>query len=365
MEKNHTTLTRDSTLDIAKGLAVIFMVYVHTLIALGSLALQEESWFGEIIGFLGGVPAAPVFMFMLGVGVHLSTHSTPQALAKRGMTLFFGAYLFNFFRAVVPELIKYLLWEDYPFSLIEIGYYYLLFVDILQFAGLAFLFFALTKQIGIKVRGYLLLLVLFLGINSWLLQQHFPYRFWINPFYALWFGIDESSYFPFFTWIFYPILGYLFSVLAKKRPQKRSLYLWLGFITSAVIALYFLGVWQWDLPTGYASDVAYYHHAFPVQILYGAFIGWWLALIFLVTQIVKSRWIFLSNTSKMTNLIYIIHFLLLGLLGIFLQEITQGWLIFLLATSIFIASYLLAKRWLTRKRKNSFDKNLTRHYNKR
>ena len=51
--------------DIVRGLAVVFMVQVH----LTELFVTQDiynSAFGKISLFLGGIPAAPVFMVMMG-----------------------------------------------------------------------------------------------------------------------------------------------------------------------------------------------------------------------------------------------------------------------------------------------------------
>ena len=51
--------------DILKGLSVIFMIAVHVFIVNAENEVYK-SLFGQVIGLLGGVPAAPVFMFCMG-----------------------------------------------------------------------------------------------------------------------------------------------------------------------------------------------------------------------------------------------------------------------------------------------------------
>lgn len=55
-------------LDIARGLAVLFMIAVHITLVFSNDHVKS-SLYGLTIEFLGGIPAAPVFMFVLGVGV--------------------------------------------------------------------------------------------------------------------------------------------------------------------------------------------------------------------------------------------------------------------------------------------------------
>ncbi|NIZ41341.1 acyltransferase (plasmid) [Entomospira entomophila] len=340
---------RDGTLDIAKGFAVIFMVYVHVLIAFGSKEVQEEHLFGVIVELLGGIPAAPVFMFMLGAGVHFSRRSTPANLARRGLKLLIGGYLFNFFRSVLPALLQ---WHFADVALphdhthmsysMEILYYYLFFVDILQFAGMTFLFFALMRKLQSPLWLYSLLIVLFWIINHSLSTLNIPFNRWLTPWYALWFGIDDSSYFPFFTWIFYPILGYYSAIILQQTKNRKTLYFRIFGITSIILFGYLLGIWLLGLPTGYESNRVYYHHHFPVHIFYGSWILWWIATLFFLfrTPSIHSR--ILVDIGKMTTKIYIIHFLIIGFLSIFIQQISSAWIIFITSSILLLLSYFFA-----------------------
>lgn len=67
---------RQRELDVAKGLAVIFMVLVHVYEVYGGSV--EGTTFSHVVEFLGSPPAAPVFMFLLGVGVVYSRKNTPK-----------------------------------------------------------------------------------------------------------------------------------------------------------------------------------------------------------------------------------------------------------------------------------------------
>jgi len=58
---------RQIELDIAKGLAIAFMIFDHVMETFASDQLNE-SGFADIVYFMACVPAAPVFMFSMGVG---------------------------------------------------------------------------------------------------------------------------------------------------------------------------------------------------------------------------------------------------------------------------------------------------------
>src|SRR3954468_24072307 len=87
--------------DLARGLAVLFMIGVHVLWHWGS----AETWTtpaGTAISLLGGPPAAPTFMFLMGASLAFSSRTTFSSLAVRGLWLVFLGYLLNVMRGVIP-----------------------------------------------------------------------------------------------------------------------------------------------------------------------------------------------------------------------------------------------------------------------
>ena len=61
--------------DLARGLAVVFMIDVHVLWHWGSPATWSKP-IGLVISFLGGPTAAPVFMFLMGASLAFSSRSS-------------------------------------------------------------------------------------------------------------------------------------------------------------------------------------------------------------------------------------------------------------------------------------------------
>jgi uncharacterized membrane protein len=87
--------------DLARGLAILFMIGVHVLWHWGA----PETWttpIGQVISFLGGPTAAPVFMFLMGASLAFSSRTSFSSLAIRGLWLFWLGYLLNFLRGVIP-----------------------------------------------------------------------------------------------------------------------------------------------------------------------------------------------------------------------------------------------------------------------
>src|SRR5690242_9095304 len=95
------TRERVRAFDLARGLAVVFMIGVHVLWHWGA----PDTWttpIGQVISFLGGPSAAPVFMFLMGASLAFSSRTSFSSLAVRGLWLLWLGYLLNFLRGVIP-----------------------------------------------------------------------------------------------------------------------------------------------------------------------------------------------------------------------------------------------------------------------
>jgi len=87
--------------DLARGLAIVFMIGVHVQWHWGA----PDTWtspIGQVISFLGGPTAAPVFMFLMGASLAFSSRSSFGSLAVRGLWLVWLGYLLNVLRGVIP-----------------------------------------------------------------------------------------------------------------------------------------------------------------------------------------------------------------------------------------------------------------------
>ena len=95
------TRDRVRAFDLARGLAVLFMIGVHVLWHWGA----PDTWtspIGQVISLLGGPTAAPVFMFLMGASLSFSSRTSFRSLAVRGLWLLWLGYLLNFLRGVIP-----------------------------------------------------------------------------------------------------------------------------------------------------------------------------------------------------------------------------------------------------------------------
>src|SRR5512132_1297249 len=96
-----TTRERVRGFDLARGLAVLFMIGVHVLWHWGA----PDTWtspIGQVISIAGGPTAAPVFMFLMGASLAFSSRTSFRSLAVRGIWLVWLGYLLNVLRGVIP-----------------------------------------------------------------------------------------------------------------------------------------------------------------------------------------------------------------------------------------------------------------------
>ena len=92
---------RQKELDFAKGIAIVFMIWVHINESYLS-ELASNGMYSKVIEILGSPPAAPIFMLLLGTGIVYSKRSTAIVLFKRGTYLLGLGYILNFLRDFVP-----------------------------------------------------------------------------------------------------------------------------------------------------------------------------------------------------------------------------------------------------------------------
>jgi uncharacterized membrane protein len=314
---------RQVELDVTRGLAVFFMVLVHVQI-LFALESVQDSGLGLVVDFFGGIPAAPVFMFLLGIGINYTRKSEPRFLIRRGFGLLAIGYGLNLIRSIFPYLIKWWL-TDWP-GYLTLTWEGLIYVDILQFAGLALILFGLLKMTRRPYRTAALV-----GLSSVLLNfaalNIQTSNYVASALTGLFWGSSAVSYFPFLTWSIYPLGGFLFGALLIRCRDKRRFYvISLSAATLLVILLAVLA-FAWDLDIGLSSDIGYYHHTLLGNLFFTAFVVGWLSLWYFLTPWLPP-WLLrvLMRWSNHVTPIYFIHWVLIGI-GLLAVEFNTlgGW----------------------------------------
>jgi uncharacterized membrane protein len=298
---NPTTKQRNSTADLLKGLAVVFMILVH-LVELFAKPEVYTSLLGKISLFLGGPPAAPVFMVVMGYFIARSKRSLSSNLLR-------GAKLIALGFALNIGLNFHLLIRIGAGSIDVNPWPYIFGVDILFLAGLSIIVLSTVKYFAKLnlIPWVLLLAVIFV------FQYFSPSATTINfqtYFRAYFFGEGIWwAYFPLIPWLAYPVSGVIVYILLfrfEKVFDRFYLYL---IISGGIISFAFIG---------YASGVTsiledYYNHGLLFFVYTCCFLVFYGTITSLLSKSKTNRvsnW--LEWLGKNVTSAYVIQWLLIG-----------------------------------------------------
>ncbi len=307
---------RQFEIDIAKVISIVWMILVHVdeeCYKNIEFAPGLETWISVAIEFVGGPLAAPVFMIAMGIGMVYSKNQEPKVNAVRGLKLVGQGYLLNIVRGTIPCLVFLVLYQSK--SLQYQGLEELLCLDILHFAGLTFLFFALTKHFHVSDLSiaFVALALLVAGsvaapiypdgelISVWI--GYFTYQNYLTPF-------------PFFVWLIYPVAGYLFGKVLLRVTDKTKFYTRLlaggavvcGAFTATLVAC------GYELSELFIDDNMYEQNTVKVFWVLGIAAVWCGLLYFISLGLGRVEAVkkLVTFMSKKINAIFITQWILIG-----------------------------------------------------
>ncbi len=303
--------------DILKGLAVILMIQVHIM----ELFAREDifsSLTGKISLFMGGVPAAPVFMLVMGYFISRSRKNLIQQILRGVKLILLGLLLnigLNFHLLIRIMLGEYQLnpWE------------YILGADILFLAGFSIILISLIRKIFQERFYFYILLALLLVI----IHPHIP-LFGKNGamkyLQAFFYGYYHWSYFPLLPWLAYPLVGFAFGLIQGKAWYAKILKAE-SFILAGSFILLIIG---FDQGFSVSSNLElYYHH-------HWIFFLW--AIDFMIFWAIGLKWIskccslppldnFLQWTGRNVTAFYVFQWLLIGNIATGIFKTQAGWIL--------------------------------------
>lgn len=209
-------------LDLARGLAVLFMVWVHVLEEWASLPVQRATY-GRVVEFFGSSPAAPVFMALMGASLAFSRRASAGDLARRGAGLLALGFLLNALRGALPAQIGLSLglvtaqeiapWT--PWSLLWI-------VDVLGFAGPALALLGLVRMIR-RPWVWVALAAAVAAVGPWLWGLEAGVPVVDGVLRHLW-GTGPMVSFPLFPWLAYPLVGMAWGTWLARADDARRVW---------------------------------------------------------------------------------------------------------------------------------------------
>lgn len=225
---------RQFEVDLAKALAIVFMIFVHVLEFVYPY-VDMGLWTRYIIRFAGGPLAAPVFMTAMGIGLVYSKRQDPEYLVRRGLLLIALGYILNVLRGALPNIAAYMAFGDSAYM--TYAWEDLICLDILQFAGLAFILFALFRYVHAKDVHIVLMAIVMLIIATFV-----PIMFEDSPIISavvgyLFYQTDYTA-FPLFSWFIYPVVGYVFGKALMRVTDKKGFYGLLILVSSILFVIY-------------------------------------------------------------------------------------------------------------------------------
>ena len=352
------TRERIRAFDLARGLAIVFMIGVHVLWHWGA----PDTWtspIGQVISFLGGPTAAPVFMFLMGASLAFSSRSSFSSLAVRGLWLLWLGYLLNFLRGVVPAylgLSSGLVTTEQiaPFTLPWLA----TTVDVHHMAGLSLISIAALRVVARPGWPWLALAAVVVVAGPFVRGLEFGTPLLDGPLTPV-LGGAPYVYYAVVPWIAFPLCGAVFGALVARagsgdaRVRLFRLGALLGLGLCAVGAAMFVS----NPPT---FDVGTYWRMPPAYFVgISGLVLVWLWLCDLIVRHVRANRVFafLYGWSASVIAIYFTHWLVVGWgVGVFgfrsqpLAGALLGIVVAIAATALLsrFAVGLETPRWLER-----------------
>jgi len=296
--------------DLARGLAVVFMIGVHVLWHWGA----PDTWttpVGQVISFLGGPTAAPVFMFLMGASLAFSSRSSFGSLVIRGLWLVWLGYLLNMLRGVLPAYLGMSAGVVTPEQIAPFTLPWLLTtVDVHHVAGLSLVFLALLGLLARPGWAWVAAGAAVVLAGPFIRGLQFGTPLLDGPLTPI-LGGAPNVYYAVVPWIAFPLVGAVFGGLIARSTDRARLFRWGAFLGVALCAagvgLFVVSPPAFDVDTYWRMPPSFF-----VAIL-GLVLVWLWACDLVVRHIRANRvFAFFYGWSANVIAIYFTHWLVVG-----------------------------------------------------
>lgn len=330
---------RNGSADLLKGLAVIFMIQVHIM-----QLFAEESLFNSLTGafslFLGGPPAAPVFMTVMGYFLAVSKKDLESSL-MRGLYLFLGGILLNI------GLNFSLLIKIYNNEFFLDPFQYIFGVDILILAGLSIIILSfLRKIISLHFLIPLLLSFLIAWLTAFSLEFTEPHSHFLRYLIPMIGGNWSWSFFPLLPWLAYPMLGWSFYLMQQEFGYRFKADKQITILVIIAWALYMYITFDFALIVSSNLPV-YYHHEIEFFVWTLLFLSGYLFIVSKINSIslAAKPLVYLKWIGKNVTPVYVFQWLIIGNISTFIYKTQSLLFSFLWFFAILLVVTLLVIIW--------------------
>ncbi len=308
-------------IDLARGIAVLMVILVHTLWIYGDATTQSETWLGTAIHFIG--KGTPMFLIAMGVSFTLSRNQSIVLSIKRAFYILAIGYLMNFLKFVLPVLIGTVpdnFIEAYGWTApatLDNMIYMLGTGDILQLAGVSLLFMGVINHFS-KNKYVPLLVALLIAVLTKEVHGFQIEITGVSYLLDLLWGAGWNVYFAVFPWFSFILIGMFFGMWYKEENKNNNYLFSRMLIYGIVLMIIGGGLCYYNFEYHFGD----YFHLGPGGVLYLAgfnLVCLW-AMQIAVTKVRENViFNFFYYCSKRVTTIYVIQWVLIcwgmGILG--------------------------------------------------
>lgn len=246
-------------IDLARSICILFLPLIHIYEYWGTWGGMADILQDSVSKSLSGfecfltVFVAQSFMVCMGMNMVWTGNNTAKAFAKRGAGLLLIEIMLNLIRYVMPGLIGVAIGgTDTPQAATALKWMVYGFInsDILAFAGLAFLVFAIFRLLNLKPRTIMIFSILCLVLNSVIFHLigaalNNSCSLYFNEFLGNFFYVNADSTFSLLGWLIFPACGYLMAscLMGKDADRQRRAWIIGGAVSAvwlAAVSVYFI-----------------------------------------------------------------------------------------------------------------------------